>query len=199
MCIRDRQQEFVADVSHELRTPLTAVKSYVETLLDGAAADPAVSNRFLNVLKRETDRMVDLVKDLLELSQLDYSQVELHKTKVELIDLAADVVEQSQQKIGLKRPKIEIAIPPGLPPVWVDREKIMRVFLNLLNNAIKYTPSDGKITISASIEMCIRDRGSTGRSTGNHLHFEVRRSDGSGVWGHWYKNPAVNPLSFFSP
>jgi two-component system sensor histidine kinase VicK len=146
-----RQQEFVADVSHELRTPLTAVKSYVETLLDGAAADPAVSNRFLNVLKRETDRMVDLVKDLLELSQLDYSQVELHKTKVELIDLAADVVEQSQQKIGLKRPKIEIAIPPGLPPVWVDREKIMRVFLNLLNNAIKYTPSDGKITISASI------------------------------------------------
>ncbi len=147
-----RQQEFVADVSHELRTPLTAVKSYVETLLDGAADDPAVSNRFLNVLKRETDRMVDLVKDLLELSQLDYRQVELHKTKVGLIDLATDAVEQSQQKAGLKRREIEMAIPQGLPKVRVDREKIMRVFLNLLNNAIKYTPPDGKITICASMD-----------------------------------------------
>lgn len=146
-----RQQEFVSDVSHELRTPLTAIKSYVEALLDGAAADPAVSNRFLDVLKRETDRMVDLVKDLLELSQLDYSQVELHRTKVELIDLVADAVEQSQQKLGMKLPEIEVDITPGLPPVWVDREKIMRVFFNLLNNAFKYTPTEGKVWIRATI------------------------------------------------
>jgi len=144
-----RQQEFVADVSHELRTPLTAVKSYVETLLDGAAADPAVCHRFLNVLKRETDRMVDLVRDLLVLSQLDYSQVELHKTKVELVELVNDAMEQLQQKAGSRLSEIELAIPPALPPVWVDREKIMRVFLNLLNNALKYTPAGGKIKISA--------------------------------------------------
>lgn len=147
-----RQQEFVADVSHELRTPLTAIKSYVETLLDGAAADPAVSNRFLKILKRETDRMVDLVKDLLELSQLDYSQVELQKTKVALMELATDAVEQLQQKAGLERREIKIIIPPGLPCVQVDREKIMRVFLNLLNNAIKYTPDGGKISVDASID-----------------------------------------------
>ncbi len=147
-----RQQEFVADVSHELRTPLTAIKSYVETLLDGAAADPAVSSRFLNVLKRETDRMVDLVRDLLELSQFDYSQVELHKTKVDLIDLAVEAVEQLQQKSGFRTNEIGIDISPELPQVWVDREKIMRVFFNLLSNAIKYTPADGEISISASMD-----------------------------------------------
>ncbi len=147
-----RQQEFVADVSHELRTPLTAIKSYTETLLDGAAADPAVSSHFLNVLKRETDRMVDLVRDLLELSQLDYSQVELHKTRVGLIDLATEAAEQLQQKSGSRASEIVIDISPGLPKVWVDREKIMRVFSNLLGNAIKYTPADGRIAISASMD-----------------------------------------------
>jgi two-component system, OmpR family, sensor histidine kinase VicK len=67
-----RQQEFVADVSHELRTPLATVKSYIETLMNGAAEDSAVRDRFLRVLEQETERMVSLVRDLLALSQLDY-------------------------------------------------------------------------------------------------------------------------------
>jgi len=66
--------------------------------------------------------------------------VELHKTRVDLLDLAADAVEQSEQKAGLRLSEIELAIPPALPTVLIDREKIMRVFLNLLNNALKYTP-----------------------------------------------------------
>lgn len=145
-----QQQEFVADVSHELRTPLTTMKSYVETLLEGAASDPAVCHRFLNVLKRETDRMVDLVRDLLDLSGLGYSRAELQRTRVDLFDLAAEAVEQSAQKSGLRLSKIELNVSPTLPPVWIDREKIMRVFLNLLNNALKYTPAGGKIRIRAA-------------------------------------------------
>ncbi len=144
-----QQQEFVADVSHELRTPLTTIKSYVETLLDGAAADPAVSNRFLNVLSLETDRMIDLVRDLLDLSGLGYSKAELQKKAVDLRGLAADAIEQSEQKAGFEHSTVELAIPPQLPPVWIDREKIMRVFLNLLNNAFKYSPAGGKIRVGA--------------------------------------------------
>ncbi len=160
-----QQQEFVADVSHELRTPLTTIKSYVETLLDGAAADPAVSDRFLNVLSRETDRMVDLVRDLLDLSGLGYSRAELERTEVDLLQLAADAVEQSEQKAGLACPKIGLNISPELPPVRVDREKIMRVFLNLLNNALKYTPADGEIRVGAAaaepgwLQVYIEDNG----------------------------------------
>lgn len=145
-----QQQEFVADVSHELRTPLTTVKSYVETLLDGAAADPATCNRFLNVLNREADRMVDLVRDLLELSGLGYSRAELQKRGVDLLSLAGESLEQLERKGDLNLSRVELALSPSLPRLWVDREKIMRVFLNLLSNALQYTPADGKIRIGAA-------------------------------------------------
>ena len=144
-----QQQEFVADVSHELRTPLTTVKSYVEALLDGAAADPDTRGRFLDVLNRETERMVDLVRDLLELSGLGYSQKELQKTRIDLHTLVGEALEQLQQKVGFRLLQIELAISPDLPPLWVDRETIMRVFLNLLGNALQYTPAGGKIKIGA--------------------------------------------------
>jgi two-component system, OmpR family, sensor histidine kinase VicK len=147
-----RQQEFVADVSHELRTPLATVKSYVETLLDGAVEEPSVCYRFLNVVERETERMVSMVKDLLDLSQMDYKQVEWHKTEVDLAALAAEVVEQSKQEPGAALRRIEITIPPSLPPVLVDRDKVMQVFSNVLNNAVKYTSSGGHVEISASPE-----------------------------------------------
>jgi two-component system, OmpR family, sensor histidine kinase VicK len=147
-----RQQEFVADVSHELRTPLTTVKSYIETLLDGAAEEPVVRDRFLRVVEQETERMVSLVKDLLALSQLDYSQVEWHKTEVELRELALEVVEQCQQKSDIELPRINVSIAAGLLPPFVDRGKVMQVFSNILNNAIRYTSASGQIEISAETE-----------------------------------------------
>ncbi len=147
-----RQQEFVADVSHELRTPLTTVKSYVETLMDGAVEEPAVREKFLKVVEKETERMVSLVKDLLSLSQLDYSQVEWHKTEVELGELVQEVVEQCRQKADIELPEIKVAVPPGLMPLYVDRGKVNQVFSNILNNAIRYTPPSGEIKISAGAE-----------------------------------------------
>ncbi len=146
------QEEFVADVSHELRTPLSTVKSYVETLLDGAAEEPGVRNRFLNVLARETDRMVTMVKDLLVLSQMDSSKAYWQKSEVDLHGLALEAVEQLKQKLSDNSPRIEVLFEPGASMAYVDRDKVMRVFTNLLNNAVKYTASDGKIMISATNE-----------------------------------------------
>lgn len=160
-----RQEEFVADVSHELRTPLSTVKSYVETLLDGAADDPPVRNRFLNVLAKETDRMVNMVKDLLVLSQMDSSKVYWQKNEVELNDLALEAVEQLKQKLSVKLPQIDIVSGPEGSSVYVDRDKVMRVFTNLISNAAQYTSLEGKITISAInegsyIKISIEDTGS---------------------------------------
>ncbi len=146
------QEEFVADVSHELRTPLATVKSYVETLLDGAAEEPEVRGRFLNVLARETDRMVTMVKDLLVLSQMDSSRAYWQKSEVDLHELALEAVEQLKHKPGLSFPAIDILIEPDVPTVYVDRDKIIRVFSNLLNNAVKYTSPGGEIMISAVYE-----------------------------------------------
>ena len=128
------------------------MKSYVETLLDGALEEPVVRERFLYVVERETDRMVSLVKDLLALSQLDYSQVDWHKTEVDLGELAREVVDQFKHKSDIELPEIGISVPPDLAPPYVDRGKVMQVFSNILNNAIRYTPPSGNIKISAAAD-----------------------------------------------
>jgi len=147
-----RQQEFVADVSHELRTPLTTVKSYIETLLDGAVEEPAVRERFLRVVEQETERMVSLVKDLLALSQLDYSQVEWHKTDVELRELFQEVVDQCRQKADIELPKIKISASPEMASSFVDRGKVVQALANILNNAVRYTAPSGEVEISATAQ-----------------------------------------------
>jgi two-component system sensor histidine kinase VicK len=158
------QEEFVADVSHELRTPLSTVKSYVETLLDGAADNPQVRDRFLRVLSAETDRMVAMVKDLLTLSQMDAGRVYWHKSVINLQDLAQEAVDNLKHKQGKQLPAISIAPDFNDYPVYVDRDKVMRVFSNLLINAVKYTGIDGQIEISAKVDadkvkVCIADTG----------------------------------------
>jgi two-component system, OmpR family, sensor histidine kinase VicK len=163
--LKRRQEEFVADVSHELRTPLSTIKSYVETLLDGAADDPNVRNRFFRVLAKETDRMVNMVKDLLVLSQMDTGKIFWQKTEVDLKDLALEAVDQLRHKLTVKLPKIEVLLEAGCFNAYVDRDKVMLVFANLLSNAIKYTSPDGRVEISAVAEgnlirVLIEDSGS---------------------------------------
>jgi two-component system, OmpR family, sensor histidine kinase VicK len=159
-----RQEEFVADVSHELRTPLSTVKSYVETLLDGAAEDAVVRQRFLNILSSETDRMVAMVKDLLALSQMDAGRVYWQKTAVDLDDIAREAVENLKNKLSSKLSSIKFRFDLGEYLVHVDRDKVMRVFSNLLNNAVRFTAEEGEIVISAKpdegfIQVSISDTG----------------------------------------
>lgn len=144
-----RQDEFVADVSHELRTPLATVKSYVETLMDGAAEEPEIRNRFLGVLSKETDRMVSMVRDLLALSQMDVSQGFWQTSEVNLRDLALEATEQLKHKLSTQLPVIKVNIPLDCPHVNIDRDKVMRVFSNLLNNAVRYTAPHGEIVVDA--------------------------------------------------
>jgi len=160
-----RQEEFVADVSHELRTPLATVKSYVETLLDGAAEEPEARTRFLHVLAKETERMVSMVKDLLVLSQMDTNRLEWQKSAVDLRSMALEAAGQAGQKLSGELPTVNVSIEPEFPRVYVDRDKVMRAFTNLLNNALKYTPPDGEVTFSAvkqhqAIKVVIEDTGS---------------------------------------
>ncbi len=158
------QEEFVADVSHELRTPLSTVKSYVETLLDGAVDDPKVRTHFLQVLSAETDRMVALVKDLLTLSQMDSGKVYWQKTAIDLEELAREAADNLKHKLNSNLPSIEVDCELGERLVYVDRDKMMRVFSNLLINAAKYTGKDGAIKVMVSedlgvIRVCVSDTG----------------------------------------
>ena len=148
--LEDMQTDFVANVSHELKTPLTNIKSYTETLLDGALDDRATSERFLGIVDAEADRMNRLVKDLLQLSRLDHGKdaLNLKETNiVSLLDAAVTKValtaQQKDQQLNTlydKDANIRCS---------VDRDSFEQVILNVLTNAIKYTESGGRIDIDA--------------------------------------------------
>lgn len=141
------RREFVANVSHELRTPLTTIKSYVETLLDGALDDRETSNQFLEVIETETDRMTRLVKDLLQLSKMDYQQAEWKSEHVSLDNLIRELVKKISIEAKNKNQTLEYFMTSSVPDVTADRDKIEQVLLNIISNAIKYTQEGGTISV----------------------------------------------------
>ena len=146
----DARREFVANVSHELRTPLTNIRSYTETLLDTAGDIPLdTEKQFLGVISGESERMARIVTDLLTLSKLDYSRMELRMTRFPLHDMLRNVAKAMQltaQEGGLT---LTVDAPDDLPPLVGDRERIEQVVVNILSNAVKYTPSGGHVSLSA--------------------------------------------------
>jgi two-component system sensor histidine kinase VicK len=158
------RREFVANVSHELKTPLTTVKSYVETLLDGAADDPGLRERFLRVVEGETDRMARLVKDLLHLSQLDQGAEKWDIEPYDIAPLVDECLGRLAVPIERKNLNIERIFAPETPLALIDRDKLQQVLLNLLANAIEFTPASGQITIEvkgdgAMVRVAVRDTG----------------------------------------
>lgn len=142
------QQEFVANVSHELRTPLTTIKSYTEALLSGALQQPELCVPFLRTVEKETERMVRLVKDLLVLSQLDFSQIRWHMELQSLDTLVQEVVGELKVKYDGAKKQVSVSLPEKPVLAVFDRDRLKQVLLNVLHNAYKYTQEDGKIKVS---------------------------------------------------
>lgn len=141
------RREFVANVSHELRTPITSIKSYSETLLDGAVEDRETTERFLNVINTEADRMTVLVKDLLQLSRLDNQQVCWNMDDVPIKNLVKGIVDRMQLEAGRKNQQLESFVIGEIPNIRGDKDRLEQVFVNLISNALKYTPENGKVTV----------------------------------------------------
>lgn len=141
------RKEFVANVSHELRTPLATIKSYTETLLDGAMDDKEVATQFLGVVNNEADRMGRLVNDLLELSRLDNRETRWEKRSLDLGRILKDVVSKMEVSATKKRQTLVLDLPEEDGQVFADRDKLEQVFQNILSNATKYTPEGGKVAV----------------------------------------------------
>jgi two-component system, OmpR family, phosphate regulon sensor histidine kinase PhoR len=143
------RREFVANVSHELRTPLASIRALVETLEAGAIDDPEVSGDFLHRIVGETDRLTALVEELLDLARLESGRVQLRRESIapeELLTTGVDRLRPQVDRAGLQM-TIEVAI--EMPNVLVDRARIEQVLLNLIHNAIKFTPAGGSISVIA--------------------------------------------------
>lgn len=158
------RSEFVANVSHELRTPLTAIKGFAETLLEGAQDDAATRTRFLKIIDQEAGRLTQLIDDLLDLSRIESGQVRLNLEPVDVAALAQEVAFRFRPRAAQQDLVLAVDVPGGLPPASADRNQIAQVLTNFLDNALKYTPAGGRVTIKAQdtgdqIMMSISDTG----------------------------------------
>lgn len=147
----DARREFVANVSHELRTPLTNIKSYTETLMDAAGELPAdTEKRFLGVISSEADRMTRIVKDLLTLSKLDYGRMDLTFSRFSMKDMLETVYTAMKLDAKNNGHTLSLVFQGEMPEMMGDRERLEQVVVNIISNAIKYTPSGGHIDMLAS-------------------------------------------------
>lgn len=142
-----QRKEFVANVSHELRTPLTSIKSYTETLLDGMVEDTETAYNFLKVIDSEADRMTRIVKDLLQLSRMDNKSLQLNKKWIRVIDLVKECIKKVELKARGKKQDLENYVIGEIPLILADHDRIEQVVLNILSNAINYTPEGGSIVV----------------------------------------------------
>jgi signal transduction histidine kinase len=156
------KSEFVSLVSHELRTPLTSVKGYIDIVLDGEVGDvPPEQRAFLAVAKRNADRLAALIADILDISRMEAGKLELRLTALELAPVVDEVAASLRPQIEAKGQRLTVDVPPDLPPVLGDPDRVIQILTNLLSNAYKYTPPGGSIAVVA-------------REEGSRLRVEVR-------------------------
>ena len=141
---------FVASASHELRTPITTIKLRAEALRAGALKDPAVSDRFLTEIEDEIDRLSRMVNDLLDLSRIEAETDTSHYRRLNLGNITAEVGDIFNARADEAGIQIELEIEPDLPVVLGDEEQLWRVIMNLMDNALNFTPPGGCISLSVA-------------------------------------------------
>lgn len=145
------RKEFVANVSHELRTPLASIKALVETLEAGAIDERDVAVDFLGRIVGEVDRLAALVDELLDLARLESGRITLRSETLEPAELIGRGAERLKPQTERARLALVLDVPEGLPAVRADRSRVEQVLLNLIHNAIKFTPAGGVITVRAMV------------------------------------------------
>jgi signal transduction histidine kinase len=159
--LESARAQFVSEISHDLRTPLTAIKGLLVNLID--TSDPR-ERPSLEITERETDRLIRLVNQLLDFSRWRGGQLEVRRRPVDVGDIARAAVALSEGRARHRNVALSATIPPSLPPVTADPDRLERVILNLLDNAIKFTPGGGQVTLvltqrEGEIEVSVQDTG----------------------------------------
>jgi two-component system sensor histidine kinase VicK len=158
------RKEFVANVSHELKTPITTIKSYTETLMDYEDMDEELMCKFLAVIDNECDRMARIVRNLLQLSNMDYNKTQWNMVEYPIEELIKDSCLKLDLASKEKNQEINVRIEDNIPDILIDKDGIEQVILNIISNAIKYTPQGGIIDIYTRAEeekviISIKDNG----------------------------------------
>jgi two-component system phosphate regulon sensor histidine kinase PhoR len=168
------RRDFVANVSHELRTPVSIIRANAETLLDGAASDPAHGPRLLEALHRNAERLSNIIADLLDLSRLEGGHRPFERKAVVVADAALHALETVEQAAREKGLEVVSAVDPGVR-VHADESALEQILINYLDNAIKYTPAGGRVELSTQVagdRVCVAVS-DNGPGIPPHLHGRV--------------------------
>lgn len=141
--------DFVANVTHEIRTPLTAILGYLETLRDGAICNPAEAQKFIDIILKHAERLNRLVEDLLTISKIELGEVKFHVENISLGDAVNNVMPLIAPKAKLKNITLDNLMPEKISLIRADKDRLSQVFINILDNAVKFTPENGKVSIGA--------------------------------------------------
>ena len=143
--------DFVANVTHEIKTPLTAILGFIETLQEGAISEEDTARKFLQTIRKHSERLNRLVDDLLAISNIELGETPLFFESVALGGVVESVLAMINPRAQEKRIVLTKDIPEDLPPVNADRDKLNQILLNVLDNAVKFTPESEKISVTARL------------------------------------------------
>ena len=146
---RKIQQEFLANVSHELKTPLTSLIGFSQALIDGSLTNEADRSRAATIVHEESERVLRMAQELLDLARVEGGSISMHITAVDMGGLLEQELELVRPRAGKRKLELNLALPPGLPPVAADPERLHQILDNLLDNAVKYAPEGTPIQILA--------------------------------------------------
>ena len=179
---RKVQREFLANVSHELKTPLTSLIGFSQALVDGSLATDLERSRAATVVHEESERVLRMAQELLDLARVEAGSISIHIT-------AVDLRSQLEQEMAIVRPRadardlaLELAVPPDIPPVAADPERLHQILDNLMDNAVKYAPSGSKVIASArfaggSVEAVVSNPAGPHRPDPDRLFERFYRAD----------------------
>lgn len=146
--ISQMKSDFVSQVSHELRTPLASINAYVEMLVDGEAKDETSRTEFYQIIKNEADRLGRLIDNMLNISRIEAGIIQVERTEVDFVEVAKEVVEVMQPQAKLKNITLLMRGGPSVYTAQACRDMMHQVILNLVSNAVKYTPEGGRVTVA---------------------------------------------------
>ncbi len=146
------RRDFVANVTHELKTPISAIQGFAETLMDGAINDREKGVKFLGIIESNARRLSRLVEDLMTLSRIELGEVRLQTRPVSLKDVAAEAAALLEPKTREKGVKIVFEFPRDMPPALADRDRLYQIILNVLDNAVKYSPRGESVIIAGACQ-----------------------------------------------